>query len=1046
MNQNNLEVSLRIRLALEEMRRNLAEMNSHFDSAMSEVSVDAGRAGTALETSFSSGTKSAGRSVQLIEDEIKRLQATADGLILMPGTGRSLQEVQEKIRALREEAKTAGTELDHAFRVLGVRSVKDVQTEIAKLDAAMEEVRKSGIAPADADRAMAAYKRQLAELQREIRGAGSSLENAFSVLGVRSVKDIESEVAKLKQAFAEVRQSNPLPADMERASQALKARLGELNAELKMTQKNADDLGTVIRSSVQAIAAAAGGRDFIRANVSLEMMRKALTQIMGDAKAAEKEIDWLRATANRLGIELESAGRAYVVLSAAAKGTSLEGAKTRDIFEAISGAMSKLGKSAVDTEGAILAISQMISKGVVSMEEWRQQLAERLPSAMQATAKALNMSVEEMNDMIASGNVLAEDLLPALRAGIAAAYGTAEASQGAVSGWARFRNVIGETWQFIGDVGIWQAIIIMLDKTAFAVRGLSAHFVLLGEAWGITSAAIATFDWNHPIESIWRWRSALKDASEEIYKKLEKANTAADATAQGQKGLAEGAEQAGAVATESASAWLTVANAYTKVSNAAKATRETAEKEAAAREAEGKAAIELANLMGSEADKRNAAAAAAQRSAAALKALADARQREAGIAASQVVAMEVAARAEEKVSEQKQKLIQAAKEKAAAMQAEADKDAAAALAAQQHAAALDVQSAALKDNSGKVFEYRAALDQAKTKLAEVEVAHRAGKASINDVQAATIAAARAGALYRDALGDVTTAIEARATAAKAANNIAQAEANLALQSINNAIAIAQAKGDEAEVIRLKNEASQMEIRIAKLKAEALWAEAKAQIELARAKREELEASGSLTPAKKAELEAMEAAARVKEVEARAAENAAAHIDNLAKTTREANEAARGAGNSFGGMADVLDNTARRIERLAEGIQRVAGGFRNAANQVTDAQGNVLMAAGDKAGWEDWSDQDLEDVSGDNWRASKYGIDKAGQTAARKELARRKENRLQEHDKMAQAASSSRHEVAISFGGKTTTITTATAGDSQQLVALFRTLESEASRS
>lgn len=47
----------------------------------------------------------------------------------------------------------------------------------------------------------------------------------------------------------------------------------------------------------------------------------------------------------------------------------------------------------------------MAGKGVISMEELRQQLGEAIPTAAQDVAKALGMSVADMNKAIASGSV-----------------------------------------------------------------------------------------------------------------------------------------------------------------------------------------------------------------------------------------------------------------------------------------------------------------------------------------------------------------------------------------------------------------------------------------------------------------------------------------------------------------------------------------------------------------------------------------------------------------------------------------------------------------
>lgn len=82
------------------------------------------------------------------------------------------------------------------------------------------------------------------------------------------------------------------------------------------------------------------------------------------------------------------------------------------IFEALTRASAFFNLSADETNGVMLAITQMMSKGKVSSEELRQQLAERLPGAMGIMAKAIGVTTEELGEMMKKGQVLATDALP----------------------------------------------------------------------------------------------------------------------------------------------------------------------------------------------------------------------------------------------------------------------------------------------------------------------------------------------------------------------------------------------------------------------------------------------------------------------------------------------------------------------------------------------------------------------------------------------------------------------------------------------------------
>ncbi|MGK9450433.1 tape measure protein [Acidithiobacillus caldus] len=71
-----------------------------------------------------------------------------------------------------------------------------------------------------------------------------------------------------------------------------------------------------------------------------------------------------------------------------------------------------MGLSAQETTGALLAISQMMSKGTVQAEELRGQLGDRLPGTFQIAARAMGVSTSALSDMLDKGELLATDFLP----------------------------------------------------------------------------------------------------------------------------------------------------------------------------------------------------------------------------------------------------------------------------------------------------------------------------------------------------------------------------------------------------------------------------------------------------------------------------------------------------------------------------------------------------------------------------------------------------------------------------------------------------------
>jgi tape measure domain-containing protein len=155
------------------------------------------------------------------------------------------------------------------------------------------------------------------------------------------------------------------------------------------------------------------GRALLTAQANAEKFATSLKFATGGGQAeVAREMNFVVANAQRLGLELNSAGSAYAKLAAASRGTRMEGTNARQVFLAVGEAATVMGLSASEAEGALLAVQQMISKGTVQAEELRGQLGERLPGAFQIAARAMGVTTQELGKMLEQGQVIADDFLP----------------------------------------------------------------------------------------------------------------------------------------------------------------------------------------------------------------------------------------------------------------------------------------------------------------------------------------------------------------------------------------------------------------------------------------------------------------------------------------------------------------------------------------------------------------------------------------------------------------------------------------------------------
>ncbi len=75
----------------------------------------------------------------------------------------------------------------------------------------------------------------------------------------------------------------------------------------------------------------------------------------------------------------------------------------------------KFGKSSEELKRASVAIQQMAGKGVISMEELRQQFGEAVPDAMGMMARAAGISMGDLVKQVSTGTVEAKQALSLLR-------------------------------------------------------------------------------------------------------------------------------------------------------------------------------------------------------------------------------------------------------------------------------------------------------------------------------------------------------------------------------------------------------------------------------------------------------------------------------------------------------------------------------------------------------------------------------------------------------------------------------------------------------
>lgn len=240
------------------------------------------------------------------------------------------------------------------------------------------------------------------------------------------------------------------------------------------------------------------GESSISAALQLQRIGRGLEYANGSAAAGAEAFAFVRAESERLGLSLPKAASEFAKMSAAARGTSLEGKGVRDIFSGISEAATVLGLSADDTSGALNAIQQMMSKGSVQAEELRGQLGERLYGAFNLASEAMGVSTAQLGKMLQNGEVMASDLLPRFAVELHKSFGVAAVQaagqgQGAIN---RFETAMFDLQATLGGellpplIEVITAIKDMVTK-AQAAGDIKIIFAGIGEAARIAAGGVS---------------------------------------------------------------------------------------------------------------------------------------------------------------------------------------------------------------------------------------------------------------------------------------------------------------------------------------------------------------------------------------------------------------------------------------------------------------------------------------------------------------------------------------------------------------------------
>lgn len=261
-------------------------------------------------------------------------------------------------------------------------------------------------------------------LQERVRSAGT---RSYAVEDPNVVSRIAKAKVELKRLHKEITDTKSQRAlirmriryaDIQREISSAVREQKVLNRAMSKGELLARKFGrSVKRSAMQfagAYAVIGAAKNIYQTGKELDSMQASLLAASGGFEEAKKDFKFLESTSIELGKSLTTLVGGYNKVAIAGRTAGFSAEENKNIFMAASEASTAYGLSQERTNLVMLAFSQMINKGKVSMEEISRQLGETLPGGVALAAKSMGYAADSVGDFIAeveSGKLLTKDFI-----------------------------------------------------------------------------------------------------------------------------------------------------------------------------------------------------------------------------------------------------------------------------------------------------------------------------------------------------------------------------------------------------------------------------------------------------------------------------------------------------------------------------------------------------------------------------------------------------------------------------------------------------------
>lgn len=166
------------------------------------------------------------------------------------------------------------------------------------------------------------------------------------------------------------------------------------------------------------------GKELFETGKQVESVEAQFRASTNSADQASRLFLIARDRARELGLETLHTATEFAKLNAAARGSSLEGAKVEQIFRGLTAAEAVFIKTTGEAGRLTKVFTDILGKGRLQSEELVKQLGNIVPGSIRVVAQSLGKTTTELNRDIARGTLQVETVLVRLAAELERRYGT----------------------------------------------------------------------------------------------------------------------------------------------------------------------------------------------------------------------------------------------------------------------------------------------------------------------------------------------------------------------------------------------------------------------------------------------------------------------------------------------------------------------------------------------------------------------------------------------------------------------------------------------